>query len=271
MPAVDRSDTLGRRGASISVVASKCQLRGESKVDTSWRRLARDALDGILPPCCIVCGQAGARRGVDLCEGCAADLPVLSTACTRCAAPLGANAPMKPVCGRCLRRPPPFEVTVCAFRYGWPIHHLLRALKYRHALEHARVLGQLLAAHLASHGADQPDLLCPVPLGPVRYRDRGFNQAVELGRVLERALAIPLRTDLITRVRETSEQSALAGPARLENVRGAFRALRCIDGAHVALVDDVVTTGSTAGELARVLLDAGARRVDVWAVARTCH
>jgi ComF family protein len=231
--------------------------------------MARRLLDALLPPCCIVCGGAGSSRDLDLCPGCAADLPVLTEACQRCGMPLTGALHSQTLCGRCLRKPPPFAATVCAFRYGWPIHHLLRGLKYRHALPNARVLGQLLAAHLVNRGADRPDLLCPVPLGPARYRDRGFNQAVELGRVLEQALSVPMRCDLVARVRETAEQSTLARTDRRDNVRGAFRALRSVDAAHVALVDDVVTTGSTVGELARVLLEAGARRVDVWAVART--
>jgi ComF family protein len=113
-----------------------------------------------------------------------------------------------------------------------------------------------------------PELLVPVPLAPRRFRERGYNQAIELGRYVEKRLRIALRADLVMRVRETREQAALDKRERRKTIRGAFEVVRALPATHIAIVDDVMTTGSTVNELARVLKKAGARRVEVWAVAR---
>jgi ComF family protein len=107
-----------------------------------------------------------------------------------------------------------------------------------------------------------------VPLSASRFRRRGYNQAIELARHLRKHLGVAMCTDLVTRIRDTPEQAGLNRKQRRRNLRGAFAVSRRIPGAHVAIVDDVVTTGSTANELAKVLKRAGATRVDVWAVAR---
>lgn len=193
----------------------------------------------------------------------------MDRACDRCGVPLPRGVAAACLCGHCLRHISPITATRCAFRYAWPVHHLLRDLKYRRVLCHARVLGLLLARHLEQSDAwRRPEVLCPVPLGPRRHAQRGFNQALEIGRVVAATLRIPLRTDLVVRARETAEQSRLARQARRHNVHGAFLAPLPIRHRHVVVLDDVVTTGHTAGEIARVLIQAGAMRVDVWAVAR---
>ncbi|HYM35511.1 MAG TPA: ComF family protein, partial [Steroidobacteraceae bacterium] len=112
-------------------------------------------------------------------------------------------------------------------------------------------------------------LIIPVPLAVERFRDRGFNQAIEIGRIIEMRLGIPLRPDLITRTRNTREQTGLDSKARRKNVRGAFAISAKLPAKHIAILDDVITTGSTANELARLLRRAGAKHIAVWAVART--
>lgn len=172
------------------------------------------------------------------------------------------------LCGACLRRAPRFDAAFCAWRYTYPIDYMVRALKYHGALAHARVLGDLLAARLRARAAPcWPEMLLPVPLAPGRFRERGYNQAIEIGCWLERRLAIPMRTDVLVRTRETPEQAGLSRRERRQNLRGAF-AVRDLSALHVALIDDVITTGSTVNELARVLKQAGAAGVEVWAVAR---
>ena len=173
------------------------------------------------------------------------------------------------LCGACLRKPPRYQSTHCAYRYSYPIDHLVRALKYHDRLTHARVLGELLAESLTRlRTAPWPKLLIPVPLADSRYRERGFNQASELAEQLQRRLAIPVRADLLARQRATREQAGLDRVGRHKNVRNAFAICAPLVVKHVAIVDDVVTTGSTVNEIARVLKRAGAEQIEVWAVAR---
>lgn len=223
----------------------------------------------IWPPLCVLCGAAGQPPLRDLCAGCEADLPINAPACRVCARPLAGVVALSVPCGACLRHPPFFDAAYCAFRYAYPVDQLVQALKYRNAVAPGRVLGELLArAVQQERQAPLPDVLVPVPLSMQRLRQRGYNQAVELGARIEKCLSVPMRTDLIARVRETREQATLGRHERRKNVRGAFRTVRDLCDMHVAIVDDVITTASTVNELARVLKRAGARRVEVWAVAR---
>lgn len=247
-----------------------CQLRTNYWVD-SWRR-ARSALWG---PTCVLCGSPGQLLSLDLCSGCDQDLLRNSHACLVCAEPMGGvqseRARLK--CGACLRRPPRFDCAVCPFLYTYPLDHMVRGLKYRDRVVDGRVLGGLLATAIETRGATVlPQRLIPVPLAPRRFRERGFNQAMEIAGVLEHRLSIPVMTDLLERARDTAEQAGLDRRARRKNIRGAFTLRQRPAGepvpGHVALVDDVVTTGSTANEIARLLRRAGVERIEVWAVAR---
>ncbi|MGH8029545.1 MAG: ComF family protein [Arenimonas sp.] len=226
------------------------------------RWLAR-SLHDLLPRRCLLCGEAGAD-GLDLCAACAAALPWNRSACARCGLPLPVAAPL---CGRCLRAPPAFASTFAPWLYAFPLDRLLPRLKFHGDLAAgALVAGRMLEA---MRPVPRPHALVPVPLHRDRLRERGYDQALELARPLARGLAVPLRVDLLRRVRATTAQSALAAGARRRNVRGAFAAGANHDvPAHVALVDDVMTTGATLGECARVLHAAGVARVDVWVAAR---
>jgi ComF family protein len=229
-------------------------------------------VQSLLPPSCVLCGGPGQPPDLDLCAACELDLLPNSPACARCGDPLAGNAGGTLVCGACIRRKPHFHATYCAFRYSYPLDRLVLGLKFHGAIAHGRVLGTLLGRRVASQAtAALPDLIVPMPLSDARFRERGYNQATELGRPVSRILGIPLRTDLVVRHRHTREQAALTRKDRRKNVRGAFAATGKIADASLAVLDDVVTTGSTANELARVLLRAGAREVQVWAVAHAGH
>lgn len=186
-------------------------------------------------------------------------------ACPRCAAPLAAGA--MGACGACLQRPPAFDAVTAAFRYAAPADRLIQDLKYRRRLALARVLGRRLAAQIAA--APLPDVIVPVPLHPARLRERGYNQSLELARVLARQLGIPLAAhDAVVRIRPTASQTRLAPEERKRNVRNAFRIAADFSGRHVAIVDDVMTSGHTVNTLAKSFKRAGARCVSVWVVAR---
>lgn len=222
----------------------------------------------LLPPSCILCGDDGQAPLLDLCAPCCADLPRNVHACAGCAAPLPAAAPTGVVCGACLRRPPRFDRAIAPFCYAYPLDHLVRDLKYRGRLACGRVLGTLLANHLQAEQLSLPDLVIPVPLHPARHRERGFNQARELARPLAAQLGVAVDERLCVRVRATEDQTLLTARERRRNVRHAFALAYRPRAAHVAVLDDVLTTGSTANEIARTLKRAGVQIVSVWAVAR---
>ena len=169
-------------------------------------------------------------------------------------------------CPRCLREPPPWQRAQAAFRYGFPLDRLLPRFKFQGDLAAGALLAMLM--QWALDPAQRPQALVPVPLHRSRLRERGYDQALELARALSREAGLPLLADRLPRVRRTGAQTELGAAARRRNVLGAF-ALRAGPAlpAHVALVDDVLTTGATAGECTQVLLAAGVARVDVWAVA----
>ncbi len=229
------------------------------------RKLGCRLLDQLFPPTCLLCGAPGAG-GLDLCTGCRRDLPALGPHCPRCGIPLGTAA----LCARCRAQPPPYDQCHAAFPYRTPISTLIGDLKFRAKLNRARLLGSCLAESLSSAGVRRPDALVPIPLHPKRLRQRGYNQTLEIARILSAAFQLPLDIRSCQRIRNTRPQVGLDEEARRRNVRGAF-AVRGRPQRHLALLDDVVTTGSTAAELAQALLQAGAERVDLWAVARTVH
>lgn len=225
-------------------------------------------LSATYPPVCVLCGAAG-RTGPDICPGCAAALPLNTHPCPRCAEPLPPAAPPGTLCGGCLRRAPAFDACLAPFLYAPPVDWLVSRLKFHGQLAAGRVLAGLLGDRLPSRGADRPELILPMPLHPARLRERGFNQALELARPLGRRLGVPVAPDLARRVRAGQPQSSLAMARRRANVRGAFGLTGILEARHVAVVDDVLTTGASADELARTLKKAGAESVEVWVVART--
>lgn len=226
-------------------------------------RLWRGTRTFVLPSTCLLCGAAGADE-LDLCSECVAELPRNHTCCARCALPLAAPAAM---CGECVRRAPPWDAAWAPFRYGWPLDRLESRFKFSADLAAGRVLSTLWQREACP--LNLPALILPVPLHRTRLRRRGYNQANELAAPLARFLGVAVCSGVLRRQRATEAQTELDAVHRRRNVRGAFT-LR--EGAelpsHVAILDDVMTTGATVAECARVLKRAGTARVDVWALAR---
>lgn len=225
-------------------------------------------LDLLYPPTCILCGGRG-TKGRDLCPGCHEELSWNRHACARCALPFDAPVPPGALCGACRKTAPPFERCVAPLRYELQVPALVTGAKFHGKLNALRLLGQLLADALASESFELPDLLVPVPLHPKRLRARGYNQALEIARVLGDDLGLRVETGLCERVVATPPQAGLEERERRRNIRGAFAVPRPLSGERIAIVDDVVTTASTVAELSRVLRRAGAGSVVVWAVSRT--
>lgn len=175
-------------------------------------------------------------------------------------------------CGGCLREPPPYAQAIAALDYAPPWSALIAAFKFHEGLDLASVFAKRLAE--ACRGAEtRASLIVPVPLSEDRLRERGYNQAWELARRVGAALGVAADATLLLRIRATPHQLALPPDRRAANVRGAFavepRRRAEVAGRHIALVDDVMTTGATLAEAARVLLAAQAASVQVWALART--
>lgn len=228
------------------------------------QRVILPILSRLLPQACRLCGlPSGAQL---LCPGCEADLPRLPAAhCPVCALPV----PTAQVCGRCLKHPPAFDATLALWAYADPADTLIHALKFRAQLP----LAGYFAAQLAALDLPPVDQLLAMPLHPRRLCERGFNQSVEIGRALARRSGIAFVPDALVRLHDTPPQRDLSWSQRRRNVRGAF-ALRAgtgigLTGRHVAVIDDVLTTGASLHEVARVLKAGGARTVTSIVLART--
>ena len=225
-------------------------------------RAAKTLTQWLFGGTCFLC-RGAAPTGL-LCRGCESDLPRLTgDCCPRCALPAPGDTP----CGRCLSRPPHYDGTIAALGYAFPADALIQALKFRGELALAALLAQVLCERLAE--LPRPDWLVPVPISRGRLRERGYNQSLEIARHVGRAIGVPLAPHLCNRVRETQAQTDLPWDRRAGNVRGAFEAIDSVSGAHVAVLDDVMTTGATLEEIAATLKRAGAARVVNWVVART--
>lgn len=224
----------------------------------NWLAAARGGMRGR----CVLCLARADLPG--LCGPCSADLaPVGTQLCPVCALPSPAGA----VCGDCRAHPPGFDRCLAAHAYAFPVDRLVQGLKYRGLLSIAPALGHRLAITVRADRV--PDIVLPMPLAAARLRERGFNQALEIARMLPLHLVARLRSGLLERTRETRPQADLPLDQRARNMQGAFACRERIDGSHVAIVDDVMTTGATLDAAAIALKQAGAAAVSGWIVART--
>ena len=225
----------------------------------------------LLPASCALCGAA---CDAAVCGACHAqffgrDL----TRCQRCANPLAIGETASH-CGRCLASPPAFDATLVACDYAAPVDQLVLQLKFGGRLALAGLFARLLRdAVLRQPDFVLPALLCPVPLGPARLTERGFNQALEIARPLAHLLGLAVHPALAARVHETQAQSSVTPAERARNIKHAFivapEALLLVHGRHIGIVDDVMTSGQTLGELAATFKRFGAARVTNLVFART--
>lgn len=219
---------------------------------------------------CLLCDEV-ADGTTPVCMACETELPWLGDHCQRCALPLPAAGM---TCGQCLMQPPAFERVVAPWTYNFPIDSLITRFKHSAKWPYGHLLGDLLAQslqHRFNEDLPRPDVLVPVPMSTRRLRQRGFNQAALLARWLSERLDVPIDERLLLRPQDTNAQQDLNAEARKRNLHHAFALASdaSVKGRHLALVDDVLTTGATAQALALLLLDAGASRVDVYCLART--
>lgn len=216
-------------------------------------------------PCFLCDADAPPREG--LCAACKASLPILGASCSQCGIGLSDSASVK-LCGHCQTKPPPVDHTVAAFHYEPPLDFLLQSLKFREQLGVARLMAHVLGEKIANEQVKLPDCIIPVPLHEERLKERGYNQALEIARPLAKRFNLDIDYQRCQRVKATGAQSALSAKARVDNIRGAFGFTGQAPWQHVAIVDDVMTTGNTLWEMAHCLKRAGVARVDAWVCAR---
>jgi ComF family protein len=253
--------------AAVYMVVQPCE--GEPMTHR-WRRWPQALARALLPSSCALCGAAcdGA-----VCRPCHAQFVTRTPRCRRCANPVG-EADARRECAACLARRPAFDATLAGADYRAPLDALVLQLKFGGKLALAPWFAAVLRDSVIEHrGFLLPNVLCPVPLGPQRLVERGFNQALEVARPLARSLGIPLRARLAIRALDTPAQSGVAPDQRRRNIKNAFivapDALAMVRGQHIGIVDDVMTSGHTLNELAATFKRFGAARVSNFVFART--
>jgi ComF family protein len=238
----------------------------------------------VFPSDCRICRSPLTEiSNLPVCGECLARvIPLTGTLCSRCGEKLVAQryaGDPTPLCDLCRQATPRFRRAVAYGAYDGALRDLLHIFKYQGVRSAAPLLGRLLARAVESAGIEEPFLVVPVPLTAAKRRFRGFNQAEEIARAFcassssrafRGAAGIQLDSALLVRNRDTVSQTGLTRPQRQANLRGAF-SVRKPDrlwGKKILLVDDVMTTGATAGECVRVMMKSGAKEVFVATVAR---
>ncbi len=237
-------------------------------IGTILKQINKGITHCFFPYNCILCNDK-ANRELDLCIECEKSLPWLKNVCFYCASPLVFTN--QSACGACLKKPLPFHKLCVPFSYTEIIKKLITGLKFQQRLIYAHILGTLLAEKITSeYQAEKlPDIIIPVPLHKSRLYERGFNQAIELARPISKKLNIPIEYKRCKRLVNTVAQTKLPANQRANNVKRAFVAHQNLAYQHIALLDDVMTTGHTLIEMSRALYDVGVKRIDVWCCART--
>ena len=214
---------------------------------------------------CILCGAPVESAADRLCRPCRAELPLPpARACPGCGGPAVAATE----CARCFPRPPAFDSCLSGCRYRYPVDLMIKKLKYQARLDLAQALARPLLETIGRDRAVVPDCLAPTPMHGARLRRRGFNQAREIARVLSQRLSLPVDDQLLRRHKLTAYQYELRPEQRKKNVSDAFSLIKTMRYKNIAIVDDILTTGATADELARLLKRHGAQHVQVWCLAR---
>lgn len=226
----------------------------------------KNSLSHWLPQACVLCGHTSQLHA--LCPACIHDLPRLNAEaiCSQCGLPIN-TATMPGPCGHCQQQQPAYDRVVSAFAYANPVSQLVAKLKFRGQLHLARLFGELLAMQIHTLGSEAQAVL-PVPLHPKRLGQRGFNQALEIARPLARLLSLPLVNDSLERSRDTQPQAEQSALQRERNIRSAFALSKSVGYQRVAIVDDVMTSGHTVNEIAKLLRQNGVEQIEVWCVAR---
>lgn len=229
----------------------------------NWLKFNHLLKTSLFPQSCILCNNAnGGDFG--LCANCLSDLPFHQTpCCPQCGLPSANNL----ICGACIASTPDFDLTHALFRYEYPVSQLLQHYKYSHQLDLAETFAKLLMQRITAQTL--PDLLIPMPLHPKRLKERGFNQSLEVAKIISGQLNIRLDYTACTRTKYSQPQASLPLKQRANNIKNAFKCSQPLTGLKIALIDDVMTTGASMNALAKAVKAKGATHVECWVIART--
>jgi len=204
---------------------------------------------------------------MDLCVACYNALEKMEDQCYCCAKPFAVHSSTLRLCGLCQKKPPAFNKVYSPFIHQGAMRYLINQLKFNGAYKNSRLLGLLLADYLGKN-AELPNLIIPVPLHTNRYKQRGFNQTHEIAKTIAKELNLAIDISCCQRIKNTPHQISLTAKQRRKNIKNAFQVTKLPKVNHIAILDDVMTTGATANELARLLKSAGINQVDVWLCSR---
>lgn len=233
---------------------------------TLYKHRLKRFIDWLLPSYCLTCHiQINAECTV-FCESCKLKLPYLDNACSQCSQPFSG---FSDTCGRCMATPPSFDECFCAFEYLPPISDEICRLKYANQPQLAKRLAALLADELVQREISLPEALAYVPMHSSSLRRRGFNQSYEIAKHLSKRLNLPLVTASLSKTRATKRQATVTFSERKKNLKNSFSITKPIGFKHIAIIDDVVTTGATAEEIAKIIKKNGVDYLQVWGIART--
>jgi len=217
------------------------------------------------PEYCLLCEETIVSQYF-ICKACYQQFPFNQTNCLHCASPLKESIDN---CGACLHLSPLWHQAIIPFLYQKPINYYISQLKYHQQLLQAKLLADIFyQAARVQIQQSSPQVIIPIPLHPSRVYQRGFNQTLEISKYLQPLVQIPFDYHLIRRKKNTLPQVGLSRAKRLINLRGSFEVIKPHSYQHVALLDDVMTTGATMHEVTKVLLKSGVKTVDIWAIAR---
>lgn len=221
-----------------------------------------------MPFRCIICKSHNCQK-INLCHECLVVLPWITHCCKICSIPIpSANADT--ICGNCLKKPPAFDAAIVLFHYEKPVKKLIHQAKFNHNFMNLTVLSQLLTQHVKKMLLSTNHLLIlPVPLHKKRLKNRGFNQSLEIAKIISKNLKIPLNKKSVIRKKATQPQAQMPADLRFHNVKNAFTTMANFENKNILLVDDVMTTGQTVNEASIALKKAGASNIVVCALART--
>ncbi len=235
-------------------------------MDITLYRTFKQITDWLFPPQCTHCQQHTGGAKLGYCSQCYADLPFIEHSCQQCGQPFSG---LSDHCGKCLSSPPTFDQCFCPFEYASPISDDICRLKYGDQPQISRQLASLFLNELQQYGLVRPQALVAVPMHPAKLRERGFNQSIQLAKQLGKALDIPVLQGILAKTTITPRQATQTLTQRKTNVAGSFSIQESVPYQHVAIVDDVVTTGATVEEISKILKKNGVDYIQVWGIART--
>jgi len=235
-------------------------------MDFTLNKLASASLNWLLPRKCITCELEIAQDNHPCCAQCDELLPFQAHSCSQCGQAFNVAADF---CGRCIAQPPPFDACFCPFSYEEPVSKQIQSFKYRERPELAKSLAQLLCREIKANNLEHPELIIPAPLHISRLRERGYNQSALLACALGKMLGVTVATNIIKKSKKTEPQAQLSFSQRTKNLIGSFEIAKPPSASHVAILDDVVTTGATAAEITKILKRNGVDYVQVWGIAHT--